>query len=196
MDVIDAPEAVHALMAFVSEAMLRQHRLREARGWINTLVDPQDAPGANGAGRYHAGDFMRVNAAYLASDFHHRPPQLRDEWAYVSAQTAAGLSPAMYDEFVHPYHVPLAAPYTNGTVYYHGCECLDRKFATIVTLPNLRRLHVSPWSSVAAARGASDGRMVLEVHAHPGTVCFGASQQDLCGSWQSWWPLPKARRWT
>lgn len=171
MDVLDQPAAVHAMMAFVTDAMLRQHRDREAHGWINTLPDP--------GGRYHAGDFMRVIASYLAEDRAARRPLLRDEWAYVSAQTSAGLGPAMFDEFVHQYHVRLAEPYTDGTVYYHGCECLDRKLDAIVRLPNLRRLHVSPWSSVACARAKTEGRVVLEVHAHPGKVLFGATPAEM-----------------
>ncbi|MBI3972121.1 MAG: hypothetical protein HY332_12590 [Chloroflexi bacterium] len=171
MDVIDQPEAVHAMMELVTTAMVNHHRLREERGWINTLVDP--------GGRYHAGDFMRVNASYLADDLAERPPRLRDEWAYVSAQSAAGLGPAMFEEFVHQYNVRLAAPYTDGTVYYHGCERLDHKFDSLITLPNLRRLHVSPWSSVAMARAKTEGRVVLEVHSHPGKVLFGLSRDEM-----------------
>ena len=47
------------------------------------------------------------------------------------------------------------------------------------TLPNLRRFHVSPWSSVEAAREKFQGRVVLEVHAHPGRVFFGYSPEDM-----------------
>jgi len=171
MDVIEQPEAVHEMMEFVTEALLRHHLERERRGWINTLAEP--------GGRYHVGDFMRVNASYLAEDFHRRPPRLSDEWAYVSAQSAAGLGPEMFAEFVHRYHVRLARPYTNGTVYYHGCERLDEKMAVIAELPNLRRFHVSPWSSVARARETFGGRVVLEVHCHPGKVFFAFGPEEM-----------------
>ncbi|HET7768502.1 MAG TPA: hypothetical protein VFN74_06970 [Chloroflexota bacterium] len=171
MDVIDQPTAVHGMMALVTAAMVAHHLLREKRGWINVAPDP--------AGAFHAGDFMRVNASFLSPDFGTRSPRLRDEWAYVSAQSAAGLGPAMFEEFVHQYNARLAAPYTDGTVYYHGCERLDHKLDSLVRLPNLRRLHVSPWSTVAAAREKTDGRVVLEVHAHPGKVLFGLSPQEM-----------------
>ena len=171
MDVVEQPEAVHAVMDFVTTAVLKHHLRREARGWINALADP--------SGRYHAGGFMRVNAAYLAEDFHGRAPKLSDEWAYVSAQSAAGLGPAMFEEFVHRYHVPLAQFYTNKTVYYHGCECLDEKVDCIAGLPNLRRFHVSPWSSVARARETFQGSVVLEVHCHPGKVFFAFTPEDM-----------------
>ncbi len=107
-DVIEQPDAVHALMDFVTTATLKHHLMREKQGWINTLVDP--------SGTYHVGDFMRVNASYPADGLQERPPKpqappgsafgrasrtglaagawpasrkrpcLSDEWAYVSAQ--------------------------------------------------------------------------------------------------------------
>ncbi|MFH0939466.1 MAG: hypothetical protein V1899_09335 [Planctomycetota bacterium] len=93
---------------------------------------------------------MRHIASYLPVGFAERKPRLTDEWPYVSAQTSAGLGPKQYADFVHRYNCRLAEIYTSG-VYYHGCECLDQKLPIIATLPNLRRHHVSPWSSVAAA---------------------------------------------
>ena len=106
-------------------------------------------------------------------------PSLADEWAYVSAQTASGLGPDLYERLVQPSSERLAAPFARRTVYYHGCECLDAKAPIIARLPNLRRFHVSPWSSVAAAVRTFGSSVVLEVHAHPGEVFFGASRADM-----------------
>jgi len=171
VDVIEQPDGVHALMDFVTKATLKHHQRREQRGWINTLVDP--------SGTYHVGDFMRVNASYLAEDFSSREPRLSDEWAYVSAQSSASLGPEMFEEFVHQYHVRLAQPYTGETVYYHGCERLDEKMNCIAGLPNLRRFHVSPWSSVSKAREVFAGSVVLEVHCHPGKVFFTSTPEEM-----------------
>jgi len=171
LDVIERPEAVHAMMDFVTTAVVKHHLRRGKQGWINTLADP--------SGRYHVGDFMRVNVSYLVEDFSSRPPKLSDEWAYVSAQSAAGLGPVMFEEFVHQYHVRLAQFYTNETVYYHGCERLNEKMRCIATLPHLRRFHVSPWSSVPKARETFRGSVVLEVHCHPGKVFFVFTPEDM-----------------
>jgi len=43
---------------------------------------------------------------------------LKDVWAYVSAQSAAPLSPKHYAEFIQPYHERVAEIF--GKVYYHG----------------------------------------------------------------------------
>jgi len=62
-------------------------------------------------------------------------PHLADEWAYVSAQTASGLGPDLYERLVQPSNERLAAPYHRRTVYYHGCECLDAKAPIIARIP-------------------------------------------------------------
>ena len=169
LDLYDAPEAVHGMMDFITGAMVEDHRRREEREWVNCPVDPSS--------RYQMVPRWRHIAACLRHDFD--KPLLRDEWVYVSAQSASGLGPAMYDEFVHRYNCRVAKLYSGGTVYYHGCECLDQKLDIIATLPNLRRHHVSPWSSVRLAAEKYRGSVLLEVHAHPGKVFFGATRDEM-----------------
>jgi hypothetical protein len=106
-------------------------------------------------------------------------PGLADEWAYVSAQTSSGLGPRQYEELVQPANTALATPFTNRTVYYHGCESLDGKIDSIMRTPNLRRFHVSPWSSVAVARGKLRAAVVCEVHANPSEVFFGGTREGM-----------------
>jgi hypothetical protein len=169
-DVVDAPDLVHRLMDIITSAFERHHRNREQKGWLN-VVPSSD-------GRYTQVGF-RVHCAYAAPDLDPTRPCLRHEWAYISAQTSSGLSPGMFAEFVHPYNVRLARYFSNQTVYYHGCEKLDHKLDVLANLPNLRRFHVSPWSSVEAAREKFQGTVVLEVHAHPGRVFFGYSPREM-----------------
>jgi hypothetical protein len=85
----------------------------------------------------------------------------------------------MYEEFIHPYNCQLAELFPNQTVYYHGCECLDQKLEIIATLPNLRRHHVSAWSSVALATEQYQGAVVLEVTTHPNLIALGASRDEM-----------------
>jgi len=171
MDVYDAPELLRALMDFITGAIVADHRRREQQGWLNAPADP--------SGRYQMIPMMRHVAGFLAPGFAGRRPELADEWPYVSAQTSSGLGPEQYAEFVHPYNARIAELFTRRTVYYHGCECLDGKLAVIAALPNLRRHHVSPWSSVAAAAEQYRGTVNLEVHAHPGRVFFGAAREGM-----------------
>ncbi len=169
-DVVDSPNRVHSLMDFITGAHQSHHRRREQKGWINC------AP--TGDCRYVRVGF-RVQCAFPHRNFNPQIPRLCDEWAYISAQNSGSLSPKMYEEFVHPYNVRLSKHFVNQTVYYHGCECLDNKLNIIERLPNLRRFQVSPWSSVQAAKEKFEGKVILEVHAHPGKVFFGSTREDM-----------------
>ncbi|MFH1824521.1 MAG: hypothetical protein ABH873_04775 [Candidatus Firestonebacteria bacterium] len=168
-DVIDVPNEVHSLMDFIVTNYEKHHKNREEKGWINCIsIDS----------KYKLVSF-RVHSAFLSKDFNPKKPRLCDEWAYIAAQTSSGLSPTMYEEFVQPYNVRLARFFTNNTVYYHGCENLDKKINAISTLPNLRRFHVSPWSSVKVAQEKFKESVVLEIHTHPGKVFFGFTKEDM-----------------
>jgi len=155
LDTVDNPGGVHALMEAVTAALAGHHRTREARAWINCFPDPE--------GRWSEVGF-RVHCAYLEPGPRTGFPRLADEWAYVSAQTSSGLGPEMFAEFVHPYNCRLASLFHRDTVYYHGCECLDQKLEILAALPHLRRFHVSPWSSVAAAAGAPLDLNLSDIH--------------------------------
>lgn len=177
---LERPDDVAGLMAVLTDGLVAHHARREREGRINC---------------YRTGDWVEVamrvhcwrpaahpeggGAPTAARTGPDACPTLADEWAYVSAQTSSGLGPALYERLVQPSSERLAAPYRRCTVYYHGCECLDAKAPIIARIPNLRRFHVSPWSSVPEAVRTFGGRVVLEVHAHPGEVFFGASRADL-----------------
>ena len=169
MDVADAPEKVKELMQVITDALIKHHLNREERGWLNARTIDN---------KYLAFP-MRVNASYLRAGFDQRKLKLSDEWAYVGAQTSSGLGPEMYAEFVQPYNAKLAELFPGKTVYYHGCETLDQKAPVIKTLPNLRRFHISPWSSVKAIRKETRDAFVYEIHDHPGKVFFGMNKEDM-----------------
>jgi hypothetical protein len=171
LDVHDQPELVHEMMEIITRSIIADHELCEARGWLNCPPDR--------SGRYQMVPTYRHIAAYLSAGFDSRSPLVSDEWAYVSAQSAFGLGPGMYEEFVHRYNCCIAELFTGKTVYYHGCECLDQKLGVISTLPNLRRHHVSAWSSLPLAVQAYQGSVVLEVTTHPNLVALDLSREEM-----------------
>lgn len=171
LDAYDSPELLQGLMEFITTAMIADHQRRQQCGWINVPVDPTR--------KYQMVTVPRHICAYLPEGFADRKPAIADEWAYISAQTSSGLGPDMYEKFVNPYNCRIAELYTNKTVYYHGCECLDQKLDSIAKMPNLRRHHVSPWSSLKAAVQKYQGHVVLEVHVHPTEVIFNASREEM-----------------
>lgn len=171
LDACDSPEILTDLMDFITSATIADHKRRQQCGWINVHPDP--------SGKYQILPVPRHICAYPSEGLADRKPAISDEWAYISAQTSSGMGPQMYERFVSPFHCRIAELYTNKTVYYHGCENLDRKLDSIARLPNLRRHHVSPWSSLKLAVQKFQGSVVLEVHAHPTETIFSASREDM-----------------
>lgn len=163
-------KAAHSLMAHVTEGLRRSHLWREEQGLLCGVPSP--------CGRYYALDWAFFHCARWPTP-DARLTSLAQEWAYVSGQTSAGLGPRQYAEFVQPYTERLASLYPDGTVYYHGCECLDGKFDAIADLTSLRRIHVSPWSSVGRARERFGRDVVLEVHAHPTAAFFTHDRRSM-----------------
>ena len=144
--VSDRPEFIHRMMDFITEGYIAYHRAREAAGAVDAesswglRTHYEDLPSGQDAGR------------------------LGSSWWYVSAQSLCGISPAMYAEFLQPYHARLAEALSDNRVYYHGCEDLTRKISIIRELPNLRRFNVSPWTDLETAVDLLERDFVLETH--------------------------------
>ena len=132
MDMIDNPEWLHRLVSFMSEGILKTHNQAEAAGdwglsahenqampYAEELIDP--APNVNGVKR----------------------EQL---WGYMAAQEFTSVSPAMHDEFVLQYQLPILKKF--GLVAYGCCEDLTQKIDMLRQIPNLRRIAVSPFADV------------------------------------------------
>ena len=166
---IDAPETVRELVGFLTRSHVAHHARRAAEGRLNCWRDGQYAAVGFRVHCWRPGSPLAEQAA----------GRLADEWAYVSAQTSSGLGPRHYERLIEASNQSLAAPFTQGTVYYHGCECLDGKIDSIARIPNLRRFHVSPWSSLERAKRRFGGAVVCEVHSNPSEVFFGAEAADI-----------------
>lgn len=69
----------------------------------------------------------------------------RDLWGNLNSQETVGVSPDMYGEFYWPFYRELASHF--GQVYYGCCEPTNPIWDTYLsTLPNLRKVSVSPWA--------------------------------------------------
>lgn len=68
--------------------------------------------------------------------------------------------PSYYDEFIYPYECRAAAVY--DTIYYHSCANITPLIEKILTVPNMRRIHVSPWSDLKTAIEVTGKQVILE----------------------------------
>jgi len=131
---VDHPEWLHQLVAFMSAGVLRTHDQAEARGdWGLCAHQNQAMP------------YAEELPAPAANTNGVRRDQL---WTYMAAQEFTGVSPAMHEEFLLRYQLPILRPF--GLVAYGCCEDLTRKIDMLRQIPNLRRIAVSPFANVAS----------------------------------------------
>ena len=67
-----------------------------------------------------------------------------------------------YLEFVFPYQKEITPLFPDW--YVHSCGNLSPFYKHIATLPNIRRVHVSPWSRLEDAVEAFGNSVILEIH--------------------------------
>lgn len=133
VDMVDNPDWLHQLVKFLADGVLKAHDQAEAAGdwglcahqnqsmaYAEELQDP--APNVNGVKR----------------------TQL---WGYMAAQEFTGVSPAMHEEFLLRYQLPILDKF--GLVAYGCCEDLTYKIDMLRQIPNLRRIAVSPFADAA-----------------------------------------------
>ena len=129
-DMVDHPEWLHQLLAFMRDGVLTAQGEAEA------------------AGDWHLGNHQNQAMPYaleLEDPKANGESVTRDKlWTFCAAQEMAQISPAMHDEFMLQYQLPIMSKY--GLVSYGCCEDLTHKIDILRQVPNLRRIAVSPFA--------------------------------------------------
>lgn len=132
MDMVDDPENLHRLSRFLMEGALKaQQEAEDAGDWGLTDHNNQ--------------------AMVYSEDLEDPAPNTRGVkrsqlWTYVAAQEMQCVSPAMHDEFVLQYQLPILKKF--GLVAYGCCEDLTNKIDMLRQVSNLRRISVTPFADV------------------------------------------------
>lgn len=154
-DLVDEEEEVHAILSFLQDSWLALYDRIEA-STIFTSNTGNHYIGSGGIG------------------FCNMPPHdpahpLKGMWGFCEAQELANVSPAMYHDFATTYYRPLLERFGLGCV--GCCENLDGKLVDLAeSLPNLRRVSVSPWTNLPRARREIGGRVILSWKPSPSLV--------------------------
>ena len=136
MDMYDNPSLLHDAMAFLEEGHRRVIRQYED---LNLLS-------LNNDGTYHSSGGVGYTDELPAAGFDPGRVRPRDLWASAEAQELAQVSPAMHAEFSTAYEKRLLAPF--GLNGYGCCEDLTLKLGDVFTIPNIRRISISPFANV------------------------------------------------
>lgn len=133
--ILDYPEETSRMFDFILEDSFEYMDWQEENGLL--ALD-------NGNSRAGSGSFGFTNE--LPSDEFHKTGRIttKDIWGNMNSQESVGISPAMYEEFIFPIFKKAARRF--GLVYYGCCEPVHEIWESCVsTLPNLRKVSISPW---------------------------------------------------
>ncbi len=145
--------------------------LGQLRGIENIMLDMYDNPallqrlmemlaqGIEGvqAEAEAAGDWSLLGHQNQAMPYAHELPdpapdtngvQRQQLWGFMAAQEFTAISPAMHEEFLLRYQLPILQKF--GLTAYGCCEDLTQKIGMLRRIPNLRRIAVAPSANVAA----------------------------------------------
>jgi hypothetical protein len=159
LDMVDEPENLHRLMAFLSDGTLARLEYLEANGLLS-LNNGGDYVGSGGFGW----------TKELPAEGFDGTVRLRDLWCLSESQETVGVSPRMFAEFILPYQMPIVKRF--GLTCYGCCEPIDKRWKYVKQIPNLRRVSVSPWADKAVMAAQLEDRYVYSMKPNPADLAM------------------------
>ncbi len=132
-DLVDNPDEVHQLMAFLRDSNLNKIEFLEKNGLLAANANDTYV-GSGGFG--YTKQLMPENPDGSV--------KLKNMWGFLESQETLSVSPDMFEEFVFPYQKPLLDRF--GLNCYGCCEPMDKRWHIVKRTPNLRRVSVSAWA--------------------------------------------------
>ena len=160
----DEPASIHQLMTFLRDEMLHFLAWIEREGLLSAH-NLNDYTGSGGVGYTRELD---------DSDGRKK---LSDLWGFAESQETVGVSPAMFEEFILPYQLPILEKF--GLNCYGCCEPLHGRIDAVRKIPRLRRVSVSPWSNQEIMAEKLAGRAIFSRKPNPSIVCVSWDEQTI-----------------
>ena len=133
-DMTQDPELLHAGMSRLLVGKL---------AWLDAL-EKLGVLSCNNGNDYVGSGGFGYTTELPAADFA-GTVRLKDMWGFCEAQTMSEVSPAMHEEFVLRYQLPILERF--GLNCYGCCEPLHRKLDMLKRqVPRMRRVSISPWA--------------------------------------------------
>ena len=164
-DLIDNPDLVHRLMAFMRDGTLALLDSLESEGLLSLNNDGAYV-GSGGLGW----------SDELPADGFSGEVRLRDLWGFAESQETVGISPQMFAEFIFPYQLPILDRF--GLNCYGCCEPLDTRWHIVSQIPRLRRVSISPWADVPTMAERLGDRYIFSLKPHPGALASSTLDEE------------------
>jgi hypothetical protein len=155
LDMVLKPDLVKAAVARFAEACLYQMKQYKDLNLL-ALNNVNCRIGSGGLG---------FTAELPQPDFNPDRVRTIDQWGCSNAQIFSDVSPEMHEEFSLQFERKWLAQF--GLTYYGCCEPLHNKLEILKTIPNLRKISMSPWAKVGKMLEGTAGRYVLSFKPNP-----------------------------
>jgi hypothetical protein len=165
MDMYDYPDELHRLMAFLRDGFLEKIDFLEENGLLS-LNNDETYVGSGGFG---------YTDELPSADFAGKV-RAKDIWGFLESQETVSVSPAMFEEFVYAYQLPILEKF--GLNCYGCCEPLDRRWHVMEKAPNLRRVSVSPWANLNSMAEKLGGKFIYSMKVKPSPLAEPKLDED------------------
>jgi hypothetical protein len=155
MDMAANPQMVHDAMSFFTEGY---------EGMVRQYIE-QNLLDLNNGSAYNCSGGVSYTDELPPPDCDPEHVRPCDMWSFAEAQELAQVSPEMHEEFALQYERRLLAPFGLNT--YGCCEDLTRKLDYVLTIPNIRRVSISPWADVEKCAEQLEDKVILSWKPHP-----------------------------
>ena len=155
MDMYEAPDELHALLAFLRDGVLANQQQAEDAGDFSLTAQHNQA-------MTYAGSLERPKA-------NSGPCKRSQVWGFCASQEFTLVSPQFHDEFLFQYQIPIFEKY--GLVHYGCCEDLTQKIDMLRQLKTLRSIAVAPRAYARKCAEQIGTDYVLSWRPNPTMVC-------------------------
>jgi hypothetical protein len=162
----DAPDALHAVMAYLRDDRLAYYAWLEEEGLLG-LNNNVEIVGSGSPGY----------TTHLPGPGFTGRPRLRDLWIWMESQETTMISPRMFARFFLPYLADVARCF--GMVYYGCCEPVHDRWSRILeAIPHVRAVSISPWCDMRAMGEALGDQIVFSRKPKPWLISGDSPEWD------------------
>ena len=165
LDMIDHPDDLHRLMAFLRDGHLAKLDFLQENGLLSLNTD----------GTYVGSGGFGWTDELPQTDFDGHV-RTCDMWGFAESQETVGVSPGMFAEFVFQYQLPILQRF--GLNCYGCCEPLDKRWHIVERVPHLRRVSISPWADKAKMAERLGDRYIYSMKPRPADLAWDSFDEE------------------
>lgn len=166
-DMIDRPAFVHEVMSFLEGGY---------HNWLDQLEE-LNLLSLNNDNTYQSTGGNGYTTELPAPGFDPHWVRTIDMWGSSESQEFQVVSPKMHADFALQYEKRLLARF--GLNGYGCCEDLSKKLEEVFTIPNIRRISISPFADVAVCASKLKSDYIFSWKPHPAHLVGEFNQEQI-----------------